>query len=325
LATGSFEQAAAHLLAARFPGTTAEEELRRGYLATARAELALAEGRLEDVLQLVAATAPRVAGAKTYTEMTETTWWLAAIGLDAAAAISETARAARDERVVAEMRDMAETLTALVDRARRLREESGMPDIGTLHGHEALIAGHVARIKGSDEPSLWVSAAAAFPPHSVEAVTARYRQAEAMLAAKAPREGIKPVMVEAHQAALEIGARPLADRLESLARRARIALRPDRSTAPAESTIAAPPEALPPGTAGLRARGLSDREIEVLTLVAAGYSNGEIGERLFIARKTAAVHVTHILDKLDVASRTEAATIGVRLGLPEVQRDDAPQ
>jgi DNA-binding NarL/FixJ family response regulator len=65
-------------------------------------------------------------------------------------------------------------------------------------------------------------------------------------------------------------------------------------------------------------RGLSDREIEVLTLVAAGYSNADIAERLFISSKTASVHVSHILDKLGVSTRTEAATIGVRLGLPEV-------
>ena len=62
---------------------------------------------------------------------------------------------------------------------------------------------------------------------------------------------------------------------------------------------------------------LSDREIEVLTLVASGLSNQQIAERLFISAKTASVHVSHILGKLNVATRTEAATIGVRLGLPE--------
>ena len=39
---------------------------------------------------------------------------------------------------------------------------------------------------------------------------------------------------------------------------------------------------------------------------------------VFISSKTASVHVSHILDKLGVSSRTEAATIAVRLGLPEV-------
>jgi DNA-binding NarL/FixJ family response regulator len=71
----------------------------------------------------------------------------------------------------------------------------------------------------------------------------------------------------------------------------------------------------------LRKRGLSDREIEVLSLVAAGFSNGQIGKRLFISPKTASVHVTHILTKLDASTRTEAATIGVRLGLPELDLD----
>ena len=80
-------------------------------------------------------------------------------------------------------------------------------------------------------------------------------------------------------------------------------------------------EPLSAGSAALRARGLSAREIEVLTLVAAGYSNGDIAERLFISTKTASVHVSHILDKLGVSTRTEAATIGVRLGLPEVDTD----
>jgi DNA-binding CsgD family transcriptional regulator len=321
---GSLEQAAEHVRASSYSGATEEEELRRGYLATVRAELAIAQGLFEEALRLVAATAPRVAGTRTYMEMTETTWWLVALGLDAAAALAETASAAKDGRTVGEMQDVAKVLTGHIDRARRLRETSGMPEVGTLHGYDALIAGHIARIEGRNEPSLWAASAAEFPPHSVETLTARYRQAEAMLAIKAPREEIKRVMVEAHEAAVEIGARPLADRFEALARRARIEFRPARSTTPAEEGGVAPPELLPPGTAALRARGLSDREIEVLTLVAAGFSNGEIGERLFIARKTAAVHVTHILDKLDVASRTEAATIGVRLGLPELEQDDAP-
>jgi DNA-binding NarL/FixJ family response regulator len=61
--------------------------------------------------------------------------------------------------------------------------------------------------------------------------------------------------------------------------------------------------------------GLSSREMEVLALVAAGLSNGEIAARLFITRKTAAVHVTHILDKLGVGNRVEAAVVAERAGL----------
>ena len=77
-----------------------------------------------------------------------------------------------------------------------------------------------------------------------------------------------------------------------------------------------------PGSDALRKRGLSDREIEVLTLVASGFSNRQIAERLFITGKTASVHMSHIRDKLGASSRTDAATIGARLGLPDVSVQD---
>jgi len=56
-------------------------------------------------------------------------------------------------------------------------------------------------------------------------------------------------------------------------------------------------------------RALTDRERQVLDLVAEGLTNGQIAERLFISRKTASVHVSAILRKLGVSSRTEAAVL----------------
>jgi predicted ATPase/DNA-binding CsgD family transcriptional regulator len=65
---------------------------------------------------------------------------------------------------------------------------------------------------------------------------------------------------------------------------------------------------------------LTPRELEILALVAAGRSDGEIAEALFISKKTASVHVANIKGKLAVANRVEIALAARRLGLadPEI-------
>ena len=71
--------------------------------------------------------------------------------------------------------------------------------------------------------------------------------------------------------------------------------------------------------------GLTDRELEVLELLAAGESNREIGEKLYISPRTASVHVSNILGKMGVSGHVEAASIAYRLGLvraPDDVRDD---
>jgi DNA-binding NarL/FixJ family response regulator len=60
---------------------------------------------------------------------------------------------------------------------------------------------------------------------------------------------------------------------------------------------------------------LTPREREVATLLAEGLSNGEIARRLYTSTKTASVHVSNILAKLNMTSRTEVATWAVRSGL----------
>lgn len=76
------------------------------------------------------------------------------------------------------------------------------------------------------------------------------------------------------------------------------------------------PELLQPNSPASTAReSLSDRELEVLSLVAEGLSNREVAERLYLATTTVRDHVQAVMRKLDVRSRTGAAVAGLRLGL----------
>ncbi|MGH7896856.1 MAG: response regulator transcription factor, partial [Candidatus Binatia bacterium] len=60
---------------------------------------------------------------------------------------------------------------------------------------------------------------------------------------------------------------------------------------------------------------LSDRELEVLRLASEGESNAGIGKRLFISEGTVKNHMTHILRKLGVDDRTQAAILAVKYGV----------
>jgi NarL family two-component system response regulator LiaR len=68
---------------------------------------------------------------------------------------------------------------------------------------------------------------------------------------------------------------------------------------------------------------LTEREVDVLRLLAAGQSNKEIAHTLTIGEKTVKTHVSNILAKLGVASRTQAALYAARIGLIPLQEDPA--
>ncbi|TMD30960.1 MAG: response regulator transcription factor, partial [Chloroflexi bacterium] len=128
---------------------------------------------------------------------------------------------------------------------------------------------------------------------------------EALLAAGSRSEAAK-VLAEARGIADGLGAAPLRDDIDGLARRARLTL---------EAKVG--PEAKAQETPPADPFGLTSREREVLALVAAGHTNKRIAETLFISESTAGVHVSNILGKLGVTSRTEAAAVAVRLGLAD--------
>ena len=171
-----------------------------------------------------------------------------------------------------------------------------------------LCRGELDRIHGTGEAGTWDRAAEAWEEagRPAPAAYARFRSAEARLAARSERETVVALLRDAYAAADRLEAIPLRSEIERLARHARIDLtRVERASG---DTVRDP-------------LGLTEREAEVIRHVAAGRSNQQIADALFITRKTASVHVSNILGKLGVANRVEAAAVAQRLGLADDPAD----
>lgn len=74
-----------------------------------------------------------------------------------------------------------------------------------------------------------------------------------------------------------------------------------------------------PATPPPHGEALTDREVEVLALVAKGLSNDDIAERLFVSERTVRTHVSNILAKLHLANRTQAALYALREGIAKLE------
>ncbi|HEY4754400.1 MAG TPA: LuxR C-terminal-related transcriptional regulator, partial [Candidatus Limnocylindrales bacterium] len=235
---------------------------------------------------------------------------IAASGLRAAADLAEAGRARRDGSWVAQAVAAGETLSAEVARQREILASWSDPTPSKLAA-VVLADAELARLAGASDPELWRSVEAAYErvPFPLSVAYARYRRAEALLVKDREKTLPSELLRAAHATSSGLGAAPMAVMIERLARRARIDLSTMQSGEPDQSPTPAIPKS------GRNALGLSARELEVLALVADGRTNGEIANVLFITRKTAAVHVTHILDKLGAANRVEAAVIAERAGL----------
>jgi DNA-binding CsgD family transcriptional regulator len=223
------------------------------------------------------------------------------LALQACADQAETARAIGDGALLHSTLQRAERL-AQVRESATADPFADRPAPVTCFAFGLTWNAEWSRLHGPTSPGAWERAALAWDaltrPH--RAAYARWRQAEALLAQPRGRARAAEVLrTAAAHAAQHI---PLTQEIHKLARRARI----DLSEAG---------EAVQQDRPAARGFGLTDRELAVLRLFAGGRTNQEIGAALFISAKTASVHVTHILRKLDVATRVQAATVAERAGL----------
>ncbi|WP_433229529.1 helix-turn-helix transcriptional regulator [Actinomadura formosensis] len=183
----------------------------------------------------------------------------------------------------------ADDLRRIEERVAALRS-SGRLQRACRLTYEAKLTG----VYGAPDPDAWEKAAAAW----TELGNPYYRARALIRAAEAALTGGDHERAAAHLRVVAgtadaLGAVPLAEHAADLLRRTR---------APRRGDASAP-------------LGLTPREFEVLRLVAEGRSNRDIAEALFISVKTASVHVSNILGKLDVTSRGEAAATAHRLAL----------
>lgn len=173
--------------------------------------------------------------------------------------------------------------------------------------HAEYLRAELLRAEDRDTLADWTAVEAAVRPleRPYLLARARHRLAEALLASGGDRESAAALLRDAHATAERLGSRRLREDLALLAQRARLPLAPEDPRPDPRAQAADPLEAL----------GLTSRERDVLRLVAAGSTNRQIAEELFISPKTASVHVSNILAKLGVAGRGEAAALAHRLRL----------
>jgi DNA-binding CsgD family transcriptional regulator len=174
----------------------------------------------------------------------------------------------------------------------------------TVEGQEW--AAELNRCDENNQPDPWLAIARGWDtfsrPH--RAGYAWWRASQALLNRRQHGPATSALQT-AHQRSAQ--HEPLTDAVTHLARIARVTLEPPSTATKTSNAMPAAPPVL----------GLTSRELDVLRLLTEGLTNAEIGSRLYMSPKTASVHVTAILRKLQATNRVQAATIAERLGLTD--------
>ncbi|HWC67402.1 MAG TPA: AAA family ATPase [Acidimicrobiales bacterium] len=292
---GRLVSAREHLETARGLGAQISDGRINGLLFRGLAELAVWEGRTDDAIAAVCTGVDQTGDDEMLAR-------LASLGLRAAADAAEAQRALGQpvgEQLLEVAAQHESLLVRLEERAGARRAPPASEVCAAAAGGRA----EWARLNGRNDPDLWRDVVGrwetlGFP---APAAYARWRMASALVGAGRRAEAAQHWRA-ARQAAEELGAGSLRDALEADAARLLVPLVTGDAGGEAD-------------TGERRPYNLTPRELEVLTLVAAGRTNRQIGEALFISEKTASVHVSRILVKLGVSGRAQAAALAGQLGL----------
>jgi DNA-binding NarL/FixJ family response regulator len=233
---------------------------------------------------------------------TDHTRYLWPLLVEAARAVADRAARARD------LHDDARLAAVLAD-AERVRHDSDQLPVPGAAGTawRTHLHAELDRAQGVDDRQTWEQVVNGYTKvdEVLQVAAARIRMAE-LAVADGDRPSAAALLQQATETAASSGAGLLLERAHRLARRARIVLAEDGADDELAGDDADDPVAR---------LGLTEREHEVLLLVADGLSNRQIGERLYMSPKTASVHVSAILAKLQVSGRGEAAAVAHRMGL----------
>jgi DNA-binding CsgD family transcriptional regulator len=270
----------------------------------ARAECAIWAGRASEAAEDARAGLAAVAVPYQYE-----TWkgWLFRILARAEADLAVRARRRRREAEAAAATERAAAaaldLEHLMQGPVSYRDRHG----GELPASLAHTKAEAARAAGRHEPALWADAAHEWNvvDRPFEVAYARWREGEAILASGGSRSEARDRLAKAASIARRLGAEPISTAVDRVASRARIQL----DELGGGAVVAGSPDDRAIGAS------LTSREREVLALLCRGETNRQIAESLFITESTAGVHVSNILGKLDVGSRTEAVAVAHMAGL----------
>ncbi|MEU9130956.1 AAA family ATPase [Kitasatospora sp. NPDC048540] len=192
--------------------------------------------------------------------------------------------------------------------------EGYRPQVPLHQGWARLLDAELARAHGADTAGHWAEAIAplrvAGRPHPLGQALVR---AAGRAAADGDRRAAAELLCEAQPLARGRGDRYLEREAALLAERAGLPVPPAVRADTGRADTGGPGPAAPQGApAAVEALGLTPRERDVLRLLALGLTNRRIAEELYISPKTASVHVSNILAKLEVAGRGEAAALAHR-------------